>query len=124
MNPRLRRPLALLAGLLVALALGLSGWPVAAPLGKSLAALLGLLGAAWLVRIAWRRLLWRVGRRLAFSYFLLGVLPIPMLLLQIVVGGYLLAGFFLGHLYRDAASAVAGELAQVRRNRPHPAGGG
>ena len=32
-----------------------------------------------------RRLLWRVGRRLAFSYFLIGVLPIPMLLLGILL---------------------------------------
>lgn len=110
MKPTLRRLLVLLAGLLVAALLALSGWPVLAPLGQAVGALLGLLAAVWAVRVAWRRLLWRVGRRLAFSYFLLGVLPIPMLLLQIVVGGYLLAGFFVGHLYRDAAGAVVGEL--------------
>ena len=38
----------------------------------------------WLFWRGSRRLLWRVGRRLAFSYFLIGLLPIPMALLDAV----------------------------------------
>lgn len=105
------RSFALATGLVVSALLGFSDWPVLAPLGKAVAALLALVALLWTVRVVWRRLLWRVGRRLAFSYFLVGVLPIPMLVLLIVVGGYLLSGAFLGHLYRDAASSVVGELA-------------
>src|SRR5262249_33105387 len=54
--------------------------------------------------------LWSVGRRLAFSYFLIGVLPIPMVLLLLLTGAYILAGFFMGHLFRDATRALQGEL--------------
>ena len=60
-----------------------------------------------------RKLLWRVGRRLTFSYFLIGVLPIPMLILVGWISGYILNGFFLGHLYRDAVLGVYKDLAQT-----------
>ncbi|MDX1644453.1 MAG: SpoIIE family protein phosphatase [Thermoanaerobaculia bacterium] len=109
----------------------------AATLWKILLAAVVLIGAIWLVRLdvpvlsvllrfgllavaillalylLWRlgrRLLWGVGRRLAFSYFLIGVLPIPMLLLVSVIVGYILNGFFLGHLYRDAVGGVRADL--------------
>ena len=57
-----------------------------------------------------RRFLWRVSRRLAFSYFLIGVLPIPMVLLLAGLNVYLLSGYFLGHLYRGAAAGLEVEL--------------
>lgn len=66
----------------------------------------GILSLALLFLLArgLRRLLWRVGRRLAFSYFLLGVLPIPLVAALMLLGLYQLGGFFLGHVYRDAAA--------------------
>lgn len=100
-------PWALLAGSLLALR---SGWPLLVHLGRAGVALALLLIVLWLARLAWRHLLWRVGRRLAVSYFLLGVLPLAMLALLLLVGGYLLAGFFLGHLYRDATLGVQARL--------------
>ena len=77
----------------------------------------------WLLWRAYRAFLWKVGRRLAFSYFLLGVLPIPLLLLLLAVLAYLLSGFFLGHLYRDAVQSIAGGPRRGgpgRASRPSP----
>ena len=71
----------------------------------------------WLLWRAFRAFLWSVGGRLAFSYFLLGVLPIPMLALLAAVATYLLAGFFLGHLYRDTARALEADLTVLARER-------
>lgn len=45
--------------------------------------------------------LWRVSRRLAFSYFLIGVVPIPLVGAMMMVALYILAGYFVGHLYHD-----------------------
>lgn len=64
-----------------------------------------------------RAFLWRVSRRLAFSYFLIGIVPIPLVALLALAGGYLVTGFLLGHLYRDAVNAVAGELRQATRDQ-------
>lgn len=64
----------------------------------------------WAFWRAYRRFFWKVGRRLAFSYFVVGVLPIPMALMILAVLGYLLSGFFLGHLYRDAVHSLQREL--------------
>lgn len=64
----------------------------------------------WLLWRFYKAFLWKVGRRLAFSYFLIGVLPIPMVLLLLAIVGYILAGFFLGHLYRDAALGLQSEM--------------
>ena len=74
-----------------------------------LAALLLVL-ALWLLWLALRRFLWGVGRKLAFSYFLIGVLPIPMVLLVAGLNVYLLSGYFLGHLYRGTAQGLETEL--------------
>lgn len=82
----------------------------------------------WLAARGLRFFLWRVGRRLAFSYFLLGVLPIPMVALLLLVAAYLLSGFFLGHLYRNATddleAALRAEarlhLEALRDGRPAP----
>lgn len=67
----------------------------------------------WLFWRGSRKLLWRVGRRLAFSYFLIGLLPIPMGFLMLWITGYLLNGFFLGHLYRDAVEGLRQELSSA-----------
>jgi len=71
----------------------------------------------WGLWKAYRAFLWKVGRRLAFSYFLIGVLPIPLVLLLLTVTAYLLSGFFLGHLYRDAVQSVQIELDTRARSR-------
>ena len=77
--------------------------------------LIGVAGGAvgWLLLVWLRRLLWRVGRRLAFSYMLLGLLPFLLSLVLVIVAAYLLSGFFLGHLYRDAAIGLHEELEAV-----------
>ncbi len=64
----------------------------------------------WLLSLALRAFLWRVSRRLAFSYFLIGVVPIPLLLVLALVASYIAGGFFLGHIYRDAVASVANDL--------------
>jgi HAMP domain-containing protein len=64
-----------------------------------------------------RAFLYKVGRRLAFSYFLIGVLPIPMMVLLLAVVAYLLACFFIGHLYRDALHSLAAEVTAATRER-------
>lgn len=74
-----------------------------------------LLGAVvflllWLLWKGLQVFLWRVGRRLAFSYLLIGILPIPMVVLLVLLNLYLLGGYFLGHLYRDAASGLYTEI--------------
>jgi HAMP domain-containing protein len=104
--------LAFLAGsiLLATMAGWISGFPLWGTIVKAL-----LLGAAifialWLLWKLLRIFLWRVGRRLTFSYFLMGILPIPMVTLFALLVLYLLSGYFLGHLYRDASSSLQQEL--------------
>src|SRR5262245_40603788 len=60
-----------------------------------------------------RRFLWRVGRKLAFSYFLIGVLPIPMAAALLAVAMWLLSGALVGHLFRDTAVAFHRELEET-----------
>ncbi len=70
-----------------------------------------VLGAlVWAFRALWRSFFWRVGRRLAFSYFTVGVLPMAMLALIFLLAAYLFGGFLLGHLYRDALDDLGDEL--------------
>lgn len=110
MTPNRRRLLWILGSLLVSGALAGAGIPYVSVLFRGLFA--GLLGVLFLW-LAWKLLrafLWKVGRRLAFSYFLIGLLPIPMVLLLLAVVAYLLAGFFQGHLYRDAARTLQSEV--------------
>ena len=66
--------------------------------------------ALWLLALGLRRFLFRVGRKLAFSYFLIGVLPIPMVTLLIGLNAYLLSGYFVGHLYRDTVQELKKDL--------------
>lgn len=95
-------------GLLVALA-----WldpPVIGTMAMVALAALVVIAIPWFFVRVYRAFLWKVGRRLAFSYFLIGVLPVPLLVAQLAVVAYLLSGFFLGHLYRDAARSLEAEL--------------
>ena len=58
-----------------------------------------------------------MGRRLAFTYFLIGVLPIPMAVFLLAVAAYLLGGFLLGHLFRDALAVVEQEVVSAAETR-------
>jgi serine phosphatase RsbU (regulator of sigma subunit) len=84
---------------------------------KCLALAWGLLLVIWVFWSGLRSLLWRVGRRLAFSYFLIGVLPIPMVMLLAGLNGYLLSGYFMGHLFRDAVHSIHSELQSAAEDR-------
>lgn len=83
----------------------------------------GLGLGAFLFLVLWlgwrlaRTFLWRVGRRLALSYFLIGILPIPMVGLLALLNAYLLGGYFLGHLYRDAVETMRIEMVEAARER-------
>ena len=96
-------------GLLLATAAGayLGGVRGLAVLAASAACLLVLL---WVGVNLFRRFLWRVGRKLAFSYFLIGVLPIPLVVVLIGVALYLLSGTLVGHLFRDTVLALHDEV--------------
>jgi hypothetical protein len=117
-----RRPLpyyfaALLLGVAVGAVGDLVGSRLLETLGAALASAFCLLVVGTLAARALRRLLWRVGRRLAFSYFLIGVLPIPLVaLLALLVTG-MMAGFFVGHLYRDAVDERHLQLADLATRR-------
>jgi HAMP domain-containing protein len=107
---KFRRYLILAAVLAVLGLLALAGIPYVTAFARFTLAAGGLVVLLWVLWRAYRAFLWKVGRRLAFSYFLLGVLPIPLLLLLLFVLGYLLCGFFMGHLYRDAVQSLQLEL--------------
>ena len=102
----------------LALALSIVALGLDSPLAVKLVA--GTVGSVAAIVILWagfvwlqRRLLWRVGRRLAFSYVLFGLLPFLLSLVLVIVAAYLLSGFFLGHLYRDASIGLHEELEAV-----------
>lgn len=105
---------AVLAGVL-ALTVGVAraDVPVVSFLAKLLLAGAVLALLLWLLARAYQAFLWKVSRRLAFSYFLIGVVPIPLLALLALCTTYVLATFFLGHLYRDTLAAL--QLQQVER---------
>lgn len=108
-----KRTLAGLALLPVVIVLAVLDLPVLSLLMKLLLAALAILALLWGFWRFYRAALWKVGRRLAFSYFLLGVLPIPLLILLLGAIGYLLSGFLVGHLYGDAVADVQAELDRV-----------
>jgi serine phosphatase RsbU (regulator of sigma subunit) len=106
-----------------ALLLALIGVLLGCALAAHLVGLHGLyvltLSAAVVLVVLWggfrlfRRFLWRVGRKLAFSYFLIGVLPIPMVAIFAGVAMWLLAGALVGHLFRDTAVSFHRELEET-----------
>ncbi len=117
MSPRPALRLAVAAGLLLVL-LGLGMGAESSYVQVPAAVLFGGLVVCGLLYLAWRgfrTFLWRVGRRLAFSYFLIGILPIPMLAVLVGLTAYLLAGYFMTTLHRDATSALQTALAYTAR---------
>ncbi|HEY0514930.1 MAG TPA: SpoIIE family protein phosphatase [Thermoanaerobaculia bacterium] len=117
MKERLRRLLILAAIVVALVVVALAGIPYVSLLTRFMLAAGAVALVAWLLWRLYHAFFWKVGRRLAFSYFLLGVLPIPLLLLLLAVLAYLLSGFFLGHLYRDAVESVQEDLAAAARTR-------
>jgi HAMP domain-containing protein len=109
--------LAASVGALAALLFALLDIPVLTVLSRLLLAGASVVLLLWLLWKAYRSFLYKAGRRLAFSYFLIGVLPIPLVLLLLGVVAYILAGFFLGHLYRDAVDEVQRDLHAAARAR-------
>ncbi len=110
MNKRTRRFLifatpAAILGLLAPL-----GIPYVSAYARSALVAVGVVVLLWLLWRLYRAFLYKVGRRLAFSYFLVGVLPVPLLLLLLSVFVYMMAGFYMGHLYRDAVQSLQLEL--------------
>ncbi|HSM13957.1 MAG TPA: HAMP domain-containing protein, partial [Thermoanaerobaculia bacterium] len=69
-----------------------------------------LLASVALFRIVWRRVFWSTGRRLAFSYVLVGILPLLLVASIVLVAAYMLSGFLLGHLSRDAVGLFRDDL--------------
>ncbi len=125
-TPTLRRRLLfflLAAGLFVGLTvLGNSDIPYLSAFAGTAAAAEIVLLAAWGVLRLFRRFLWRVGRRLAFSYVLIGILPVPMVALLATVALFFLAGSFMGHVYRGAVHEIYGELVGAASVRSPGAG--
>lgn len=96
---------AVLAAVLLALR-GLTETPWLEVVLEVLLASLAMLGLVVLLARGLKLVLWRVGRRLAFSYFLIGVVPIPMVMLLGGIAAYLMSGYFLGHEYRQALDTL------------------
>lgn len=117
MRERVKTSLVLAAFVAVLATLALVDLPYVSVLSRFSLAATAVAFLLWLFWRVWQSFLWKVGRRLAFSYFLLGVLPIPMLLLLLTVLGYLLSGFFLGHLYRDGIQSLQLEMDSLARAR-------
>lgn len=118
MKPSSRRwTLLALVGATLALVVALLEIPVLSVMAKVLLAGFTAVFLLWLLWKVYRAFLYKVGRRLAFSYFLIGVLPIPLVLLLLGVVAYILAGFFLGHLYRDAVDEVQRDLLAAARSQ-------
>lgn len=118
MKPSSRRwTLIALVGATLALVAAFLDIPVLSALGKVLLTGFTVAFLLWLLWRAYRAFLYKVGRRLAFSYFLIGVLPIPLVLFLLGVVAYILAGFFLGHLYRDAVDEMQRDLQVAARSQ-------
>ena len=117
MKERFRKILLLAA---IAAALGLlavAGIPYASAWARFTLTAVALVLLLWGLWRAYQAFLYKVGRRLAFSYLLLGVLPIPLLLMLLAVLAYILSGFYMGHLYRDAVQSLELELEATAQAR-------
>jgi serine phosphatase RsbU (regulator of sigma subunit) len=88
-------------GLLVLLAiLAAADVPVVSRLALVLLVGSVLAGLIWCLTLAYRAFLWKVSRRLLFSHFLIGVVPVPLAVILLLISAYMLLGFFIGHLHR------------------------
>jgi serine phosphatase RsbU (regulator of sigma subunit) len=75
----------------------------------------GFLLAYRAIRAAFRLVVRRLTLRLAFSYFLIGIVPIPLLALLLLSVGYLFSFQFVGGRLRREIQAVAEEATEGRR---------
>ena len=73
--------------------------------------------AAFGIAALFRAIVRRLTLRLAFSYFLIGIVPIPLLAMLLFSAGYLLAHQFVATRVRREVTAVADETA-TRGNLP------
>ncbi len=101
-RPSILRAAVVASVLLATVGVAAAGLPLLSFLAKAFLVVTLLAFLTWLAAKAYQAFLWKVGRRLTFSYFLIGVVPIPMVALLAVGTAYVLSTFFLGHLYRDA----------------------
>lgn len=62
---------------------------------------------------AWRRLTYRIGVRLFLSYLLIGVMPFPLMLAALGLGGYLLAGQYTSVRYAELLRGSRAELERL-----------
>lgn len=111
----MRRALLIRSLILVSLAIGLlalatAGIPILSFLAKIAFGFVALVATLWAAVRFYQAILWKVGRRLAFSYFLIGVVPIPLLAFLALGTAYVLSTFFLGHVYRTTLTATVNEL--------------
>ncbi|HEX4951953.1 MAG TPA: SpoIIE family protein phosphatase [Thermoanaerobaculia bacterium] len=95
-----------LAVLAVLVALGVTAAKPVSTLAWVLFGLTLTAGLVTLAVIAYRAFLWKVGRRLAFSHFLIGVVPVPMALILALGACYVLASFFLGYVSRSTLASL------------------
>jgi len=73
----------------------------------------------WLVNAFFRHFLWRVGRKLAFSYFLIGVVPIPLTVLLVAACAWVLSGALVGHIFRDTLESFHRDLETAAETALH-----
>ncbi len=123
-NKRTRRFLLLAAPVAILGLLALLRIPYLSAYARFALGAAGVVVLLWLLWRLYQAFLYKVGRRLAFSYFLLGVLPIPLLLLLLAVLVYMLSGFYMGHLYRDAVQSLQLELSSQAAARLDLVSGG
>ncbi len=68
--------------------------------------------------VAFRAIIRRTTLRLAFSYFLIGVLPIPLLATLLFLGSYIVANQFIANRLRREITAVAEKAGVERKDLP------
>lgn len=79
--------------------------------GVILISVAGIVLGARLVRVLTRRFFYRLSRRLAFSYFLIGIVPIPLLALLLAIVAYLTFGQFEAFRVRTALGNIGNQMA-------------
>lgn len=107
--------LAIIAGLLVAaLASVITGGVLQIDWLKPVGLYLVIFAVGWaffvMLRSLARRLLWRVGRRLLLSYFLIGVVPIPFVVGLVFVLLYVLSGQLAARRVEAGVAEAVGRL--------------
>ncbi len=110
MKPSLHRFLVPTFAVAILLAIALVKVPIISILAWVVLVAITVVLLVWILVKAYQAFLWKVGRRLAFSYFLIGILPIPIVALLAVAVCYLLSSFFLAHVYRNALELAQNDL--------------